>query len=95
MRKYEVMYILRSDVEQEAVQAIVEKFNGVITNGGGEVSKTDIIGKRRLAYEINKQRDGIYVLVHFTAPAEVILELDRVMKIADEVFRTLIVKDVA
>ncbi|MWC29099.1 30S ribosomal protein S6 [Paenibacillus sp. MMS18-CY102] len=95
MRKYEVMYILRSDVEQEAVQAIVEKFNGIITNGGGEVSKTDIIGKRRLAYEINKQRDGIFVLVHFAAPAEVIVELDRVMKIADEVIRTLIVKDVA
>ncbi|WP_127530024.1 30S ribosomal protein S6 [Paenibacillus kobensis] len=95
MRKYEVMYILRSDVEQEAVQAIVEKFNAIITNGGGEVAKTDIIGKRRLAYEINKQRDGIFVLVHFSAPVEVIVELDRVMKIADEVIRTLIVKDVA
>ncbi|PWW08827.1 small subunit ribosomal protein S6 [Paenibacillus cellulosilyticus] len=95
MRKYEVMYILRSDVEQESVQAIVDKFNGVITNGGGEVAKTDLIGKRRLAYEINKQRDGIYVLVHFSAPVEVIAELDRVMKIADEVVRVLIVKDVA
>ncbi|GMK38963.1 30S ribosomal protein S6 [Paenibacillus sp. CCS19] len=95
MRKYEVMYILRSDVEQESVQAIVDKFNGVITNGGGEVAKTDLIGKRRLAYEINKQRDGIFVLVHFSAPVEVITELDRVMKIADEVVRVLIVKDVA
>ncbi|GFN31309.1 30S ribosomal protein S6 [Paenibacillus xylaniclasticus] len=95
MRKYEVMYILRSDVEQENVQAIVDKFNAIITNGGGEIEKTDIIGKRRLAYEINKARDGIYVLVNFSAPVEVIAELDRVMKIADEVIRTLIVKDVA
>jgi small subunit ribosomal protein S6 len=94
MRKYEVMYIIRPDVEQETVQALVDKFNGIIGNGG-EVTKTDVMGKRRLAYEINKIRDGIYVLVHFNAPAEVIVELDRVMKITDEIIRSLIVKDVA
>jgi len=94
MRKYEVMYIIRPDVEQEAVQALVEKFNNVISNGG-EVIKTDILGKRRLAYEINKIREGQYVLVQFAAPAEVVAELDRVMKIADEVIRVLITKDVA
>ncbi|PZD96611.1 30S ribosomal protein S6 [Paenibacillus sambharensis] len=94
MRKYEVMYIIRPEVEQEAVQALVEKFNGIISNGG-EVTKQDVMGKRRLAYEINKIRDGIYVLVHFNAPSEVIVELDRVMKITDEVIRFLIVKDVA
>lgn len=94
MRKYEVMYIIRPDVEQEAVQALVEKFNGVISNGG-EVTKSDIIGKRRLAYEINKLREGHFVLVQFTATAEIVNELDRVMKIADEVIRTLIVRDVA
>lgn len=95
MRKYEVMYILRPEVEQEALQALVEKFNGVITNGGGEVTKTDVIGKKRLAYEINKIREGHYVLVNFTATADVVNELDRVMKIADEVIRALIVRDVA
>jgi len=94
MRKYEVMYIIRPDVEQENVQALVEKFNGIISNGG-EVTKTDVIGKRRLAYEINKIRDGYFVLVHFNATPEVVNELDRVMKIADEVIRTLIVRDVA
>lgn len=94
MRKYEVMYIIRPDVEQEAVQALVEKFNGIISNGG-EVTKTDVIGKRRLAYEINKLREGYYVLVNFTAPAEVVNELDRVMKIADEVIRSMITRDVA
>ena len=94
MRKYEVMYIIRPDVEQENVQALVEKFNGIISNGG-EVTKTDVIGKRRLAYEINKLRDGYFVLVHFNATSEVVNELDRVMKIADEVIRSLIVRDVA
>lgn len=94
MRKYEVMYIIRPDVEQENVQALVDKFNGIISNGG-EVTKTDVIGKRRLAYEINKLRDGYFVLVNFNATTEVINELDRVMKISDEVIRSLIVKDVA
>jgi small subunit ribosomal protein S6 len=94
MRKYEVMYIIRPDVEQENVQAIVDKFNGIISNGG-EVTKTDVIGKRRLAYEINKLRDGYFVLVHFNATTEVVNELDRIMKITDEVIRSLIVRDVA
>lgn len=94
MRKYEVMYIIRSDIEQEAVQATIEKFQGIINNGG-EVTKHDVMGKRRLAYEINKFRDGIYVLVQFNANNDVITELDRVMKISDEVIRYLIVKDVA
>ncbi|WP_337103849.1 30S ribosomal protein S6 [Paenibacillus sp. YIM B09110] len=94
MRKYEVMYIIRPDVEQEALQALVDKFNGIISNGG-EVTKSDVIGKRRLAYEINKLRDGYFVLVHFNATTEVVNELDRVMKITDEVIRTLIVRDVA
>ncbi|GKU77161.1 30S ribosomal protein S6 [Paenibacillus sp. L3-i20] len=94
MRKYEVMYIINPNVEQENVQALVEKFNGIISNGG-EITKTNVIGKRRLAYEINKLRDGYFVLVHFNATTEVVNELDRNMKIADEVIRTLIVRDVA
>lgn len=94
MRKYEVMYIIRPDVEQEAVQATVEKFQGIIQNGG-EITKHEVLGKRRLAYEINKVRDGIYVLVNFTATPEVVAELERILKISDEVIRYLITKDVA
>ncbi|MNH98539.1 30S ribosomal protein S6 [compost metagenome] len=95
MRKYEVMYIIRTDIEQELVQSTVEKFQGIITNGGGEITKHDLMGKRRLAYEIKKFRDGHYVLVHFNAEPAVITELDRVLKISDEVIRFLIVNDVA
>ncbi|KQO10620.1 small subunit ribosomal protein S6 [Paenibacillus algorifonticola] len=94
MRKYEVMYIVRPDVEQEALQAVVEKFNGIISNGG-EVTKQDVSGKRRLAYEINKIREGYYVLVHFNGTTEVVNELDRILKITDEVIRFLVVRDVA
>lgn len=94
MRKYEVMYIVRPDLEQEAVQAVVEKFQGIIQNGG-EITKHDVMGKRRLAYEINKIRDGVYVLVNFTAAPEVVNELERILKISDEVIRYLITRDVA
>ncbi|MFD3258961.1 30S ribosomal protein S6 [Paenibacillus lentus] len=94
MRKYEVMYIIRPELEQEAVQAVVDKFQGIIQNGG-EITKHDVMGKRRLAYEINKIRDGIYVLVNFTATPEVVAELERILKISDEVIRYLITKDVA
>ncbi len=95
MRKYEVMYIIRPDVEQEAVEALVEKLNGIITNGGGEITGHEVIGKKRLAYEINKFRDGIYVLTNFTADGSVVNELDRVIKITDEIIRHLVVRDVA
>jgi small subunit ribosomal protein S6 len=94
MRKYEVMFIIRSDVEQELLDATVEKFQNIVNNGG-ELTKSEVLGKRRLAYEIEKHRDGIYVLFNFNAPAEVVAELDRVMKISDEIIRHLIVKDVA
>jgi small subunit ribosomal protein S6 len=93
MRKYEVMYIIRPDVEEEVVQSTVEKFQNIMNNGG-EVTKSNVMGKRRLAYEINKFRDGHYVLVNFNATPEVVTELDRVMKISDEIIRYLIVNDV-
>lgn len=94
MRKYEIMYIIRTDIEEELVQSTIEKFQSIINNGG-EITKNNVMGKRKLAYEINKFRDGIYVLVHFNAAPAVVVELDRVLKISDEVIRYMIVKDVA
>lgn len=92
MRKYEVMYILRPDLEQEEIQASIEKFEGIIKNGG-EITNSEVMGKRRLAYEIDKFRDGFYVLVNFNASPDVVKELDRILRISDEVIRYLIVKD--
>lgn len=91
MRKYEVMYILRPDLEQDAIQAAVEKFRGIIADGG-EITELQEMGKRRLAYEIDKFRDGYYVLVNFQATPAVVEELERVMKISDDVIRYLVVK---
>ena len=93
MRKYEVMYIQRSDVEEEKRKANVERFNAIITDRGGEITKLNEMGKRRLAYEIDKNRDGFYVLTNFQANPEAVTELERIMKISDDVIRYLVVRE--
>lgn len=94
MRKYEMMFIVRPDLEESAVQAVVDKIQDIIKNGG-EVTNVNVMGKRRLAYEIKKFRDGIYVVVNFNATPDVVKELDRVTRITDEIIRYMIIKDVA
>jgi small subunit ribosomal protein S6 len=93
MRNYEVLYVLRPDLSEEAVQATREKFNALITNNGGEIVKVDDMGKRRLAYEIKDFKEGIYTVVYFQGTKETVSELDRVIKITEDVIRYLIVKD--
>ena len=90
MKKYEVMYIVKP-VEEEAIEAVIAKFEGLISNNGGSVEKTDRWGKKRLAYEIQDLSEGFYVLVTFNATPACIKELDRVMLITDEVMRHMII----
>ena len=70
MRKYETIFILSPSFEEEAVKATIEKFKGVIENGGGTVENVDFWGKRKLAYEIAKVNEGYYTLFNFTANTE-------------------------
>lgn len=93
MRKYETIFILHPSLDEEAVKAGVEKFKGVIENGGGTVDNVDSWGKRKLAYEINKVGEGHYTLINFTAGPELPKELDRLFRINDNVVRHIIVKD--
>lgn len=93
MRNYEVMYIIKPEVEEEQLNALVEKFKGLVEGMGAEVTKLDKWGKRRLAYEINHIREGIYVLMQFKAEAAAAAELDRVMKISDDIIRHMIVRE--
>ncbi|KZL93036.1 30S ribosomal protein S6 [Clostridium magnum] len=93
MRKYETIFILHPSLDEEAVKANVEKFKGVIENGGGVIENVDFWGKRKLAYEINKVGEGYYTLVHFDANPELPKELDRVFRISDAVVRHIIVKN--
>ena len=92
MRNYEAMYILKPELEEEALNGMITRFEDVIKNNGGEVVKLDRWGKRRLAYEVNGNTEGFYVLMHIKAPSSASQELDRVLKIQDDVIRHLVVK---
>lgn len=91
MRNYELIYILRTDLEEEATEAVINKFTGLIEKNGGEVVKVDKWGKRRLAYAIKKRTEGFYVIVDFKAEPAVSHEVERVLKITDEVLRHMVV----
>ena len=92
MRNYEIMYVLKPDLDEEKVAAVMDKFTTLINANGGEVVSADKWGKRRLAYEINDYREGIYILVNFKGEAGTAQELDRVMKITEEILRFMIIK---
>lgn len=92
MKKYEVMFIVKP-LDEEATNAVITKFENLINNNGGTVDKIDRWGKRRLAYEINDIGEGFYCLIYFTGEAKTVFELQRVMKITDEVLRHMVVKE--
>jgi small subunit ribosomal protein S6 len=89
MRAYEVLYIIRPDLDDEALTTNVDKFAEIVTNNGGADLSVDKWGKRRLAYEINDFKDGVYILMNFNGEARTVQELERVMKISDNVLRFL------
>jgi small subunit ribosomal protein S6 len=84
------MYIIAAALDDEARDAVVETVEGIIANGG-EVVKTERIGMKRLAYPILKKNEGYYVLSTFKAPADLPKELDRRLKISDNVIRHMII----
>jgi small subunit ribosomal protein S6 len=91
MNKYETIFILHPSLDEEAVKANIEKFKGVIENGKGVIENIDLWGRRKLAYEIKKVNEGVYVLVSFSAVSELPKELDRVFRITDSVIRHMII----
>lgn len=86
---YEVMYIINPAVGEEGIAALVEKFKTLIEENG-TITEMEEMGKRKLAYLINKVSEGYYVLVKFTSAPEFPAELDRIMKITDGILRSLI-----
>ncbi|MCW2289321.1 30S ribosomal protein S6 [Leucobacter luti] len=92
MHPYELMVILDPGIDERTVAPSMEKFLGVIRTAGGEIENVDIWGKRRLAYEINKQSEGIYVVVNFTASHEATAELDRQLGLSEAVLRTKVLR---
>lgn len=88
---YEMMFIIRPDIDDETLTATREKVFATITEKDGEITDKDDMGKRRFAYEIDRYREGIYTVVNFKAKADVVKELDYVIGINDNILRHMII----
>lgn len=91
-RTYEVMYIVRPDLVEEELDKLVEGFKTVVTNGGGEVASADKLGRRRLAYTVRKFNDGQYVLMNISADGKLVAELERRLRVTEEVIKFITVR---
>jgi small subunit ribosomal protein S6 len=91
VRKYETVYIVRPNLDDEAVDRTVAGVEEYIKGLGGTIMSTDKKGRRRLAYEVNKMRDGFYVMTRFEAKTEVVAQVKRMMQLSEEIIRSLIV----
>jgi small subunit ribosomal protein S6 len=91
-RKYEVMYIVRPDVEEADLEKLVEGFEKNVTDGGGEVVSTEKMGRRRLAYTVRKFNDGLYVLMTIIAPGPLVGEIERRLRVSEQVIKFITVR---
>jgi len=92
MRDYELAFIIQPTVDEEGVTGVVEKVTQYVQTVNGEVASVDVWGRRNLAYPINNHREGIYVLVQAKLPPASLLELERNLKLSEEIIRYLLVK---
>jgi len=90
MRKYELVCIIQPDLDETAFNGVVDKVKGWIGESGGNVDKVDVWGKRRLATQIRKQRDGQYVLLNITMPNKATAELERNLRFLEPVMRHML-----
>ena len=88
---YETIIVLSTKLDEEAIQALIERFTNLIADNG-DVESVDEWGKRRLAYEIQKETEGYYVLINFQCEPDFLKELNRVYNITDGVLRTMVVR---
>ncbi|MGV8059185.1 MAG: 30S ribosomal protein S6 [Smithellaceae bacterium] len=92
MKRYEVVVIVKSDLAEDDLTAIIERSQTIITDRKGVIAKVDKWGKRRLAYEINKQKDGFYFLIDFAGDGPIVAEVERNFKIDDRILKFMTVK---
>lgn len=89
MAYYECVYLARQDIASSQVEALTDSFAEIITNGGGEIKKREYWGLRNLAYRVKKNRKAHYVLLNIDAPAEALHEMQRIMRLNDDILRDL------
>jgi small subunit ribosomal protein S6 len=92
MRAYEVMVILDPSLEERTVEPSLDKYLNVIRKDGGEVSKVDVWGRRRLAYEIQKNDEAIYAVIELSAEPDTVKEFDRQLRLNESVLRTKVLR---
>lgn len=93
MRRYELMLVLRPDVPDDRSQAVIDRATREITAAGGQITKVAPWGRRRLAYPIDRYREGSYHIILFHAPGEALAELEHSLLITEEVLRHLVTRD--
>jgi small subunit ribosomal protein S6 len=91
-RTYEIMFIVRPDVEEADLDKLIEGFSANITSGGGEVKSVEKMGRRRLAYTVRKFNDGFYVLLNVGAPGSLIGEIERRLRVSEPVIKFITVR---
>jgi small subunit ribosomal protein S6 len=91
-RTYEVMYIVRPDVEEADLDKLIEGFEKNVTDGGGEVKATEKMGRRRLAYTVRKFNDGFYILMTILAEGSLVSEIERRLRVSEQVIKFITVR---
>ena len=91
MNKYESVVIINPNLEAEGIKALIAKISDLI-NSNGTVSSVEELGKRKLAYEIKKQQEGIYEVINFESKPEAIAELERIYRITDEILKFITIR---
>ena len=86
------MFIVRPDTEEAELDKLIETFAGYVTSGGGEVKSTEKMGRRRLAYTVQKFNDGFYILLIVSAPASLISEIERRLRVSEPVIKFITVR---
>ncbi len=92
MRTYEIMFIVRPDVEEADLDKLIEGFQKNVTDGGGEIRSTEKMGRRRLAYTVRKFNDGFYVLLNIAAEGKLITEIERRLRVSEPVIKFITVR---
>jgi small subunit ribosomal protein S6 len=91
-RTYEIMFIVRPDVEEAELDKLIEGFSANVTNGGGEVKSVEKMGRRRLAYTVRKFNDGFYILLNVAAAGSLITEIERRLRVSEQVIKFITVR---
>ncbi len=91
-RTYEVMFIVRPDLEEADLDKLIEGISGNVTGGGGEIKSVEKMGRRRLAYTVRKFNDGLYVLLTIGAAGSLIAEIERRLRVSEQVIKFITVR---